>query len=82
MKIVVSIEPDEQVVGHFKIAISAKDTGELLSVPVRNLTENEAVRLQNPIMYAFEAGMREQKRFIEKTLYREWDSVEAKIHVC
>lgn len=60
MKHTIGIEPDENasptVAGSVKIVIRRKD-GEVVGVPLRNVSEALAKEMKGPIMYAFGYGV-------------------------
>ena len=82
MKVAVSIEPDDYQKNFYMLVIRHDKSHELISIPLRGLSEGEAVRFQGPIQYAFEAGLRAQKESISKYLYKDWDQAVAEPWIC
>ena len=64
-KYLVTIEPDNVTKERWMIVIRLD--GNLIKVPVRNLSYQDAVNMQHPIQYAFEGGVEQGFKITTKS---------------
>jgi hypothetical protein len=55
----VSVESDTHEKGKWMVVIRRKTTDEIVGIPVRNKTYEEAEEMANPCRYAYEFGLNE-----------------------
>jgi len=77
VKFTCTIEHDNKDEGCFMVVFrNPEDSNRIVGIPMRGVTKKEADAAKNPLIYAFEFGLKTMREEIERTIARVNPDVE------